>query len=172
MLVSFASYQLWLDWRQTGYHLARQFTDYEPGIHYSQLQMQSGVTGINSVRIYNPLKQSQEHDPNGQFIRRWVPELQQVSNTWIHEPWHMSKQQQEKAHCIIGKDYAAPIVDHDIAIKQARAYISEARKTQDFRHTANQVFQKLGSRKKGWDRMRKSRKSASPPSDPQLNLFE
>jgi len=87
MLVSFASYQLWLDWRVTGHHLARLFTDYEPGIHYSQLQMQSGVTGINAMRVYNPIKQSQEHDPKGTFILKWVPELRAIPSEYIHEPW-------------------------------------------------------------------------------------
>ena len=69
MLVSFASYQLWLDWRITSKYLARLFTDYEPGIHYSQVQMQSGTTGINTIRIYNPIKQSLDYDPNGNFIK-------------------------------------------------------------------------------------------------------
>ena len=69
MLVSFASYHLWLPWQKTATYLARMFTDYEPGIHYSQVQMQSGTTGINAIRIYNPIKQSQDQDPKGVFIR-------------------------------------------------------------------------------------------------------
>ena len=83
MLVSFASYDLWLDWRKTSKYLATQFTDYEPGIHYSQFQMQSGVTGINSIRIYNPVKQQKDHDEEGIFVREWVPELKRVPLEYI-----------------------------------------------------------------------------------------
>ncbi len=86
-----ASYHLWLDWRATGQHLARMFTDYEPGIHWSQVQMQSGTTGINTLRIYNPVKQGMDQDPTGVFTRRWVPELAAVPDALLQEPWTVGR---------------------------------------------------------------------------------
>ncbi|MBX9705448.1 MAG: DNA photolyase family protein [Gammaproteobacteria bacterium] len=139
MLVSFASYHLWLDWRKTAPFLAQLFTDYEPGIHYSQFQMQSGVTGINTIRIYNPIKQSLDQDVNGKFIRRYIPELKDVPDLFIHEPWLMSEQV---------KNYPPPIVQHDAAIQHARAEIGKYRQHEDFKKKAKAVHQKLGSRKK------------------------
>lgn len=91
MLMSFSAYPLWLHWRGPGLHLARVFTDYESGIHWSRVQMQSGTTGIDRLRIYNPVKQSQDQDPDGVFIRRWVPELAAVPDARIHSPWTMSR---------------------------------------------------------------------------------
>jgi deoxyribodipyrimidine photo-lyase len=87
MLVSVAAYPLWLHWRPVGEWLATQFLDYEPGIHWSQLQMQSGTTGINTTRVYNPIKQAQDHDPHGVFVRRWLPYMREVPDTWLFEPW-------------------------------------------------------------------------------------
>ncbi len=86
MVVSFASYALNLDWRRFAPHLARTFLDYEPGIHYSQLQMQSGTTHGSPPRIYNPIKQSLEKDPEGEFIRRWVTELGDLDGSALHLP--------------------------------------------------------------------------------------
>jgi deoxyribodipyrimidine photo-lyase len=148
MLVSFASYHLWLDWRETGKHLAAVFTDYEPGIHYSQLQMQSGTTGINALRMYNPIKQSQEHDPDGAFIKKWIPELRPVSSQYIHTPWEIPPLLQQEINFSMGKDYPYPIVDHTEAIRHARAEIAKVRKKFNFSTEANAVFKKLGSRKK------------------------
>jgi deoxyribodipyrimidine photo-lyase len=91
MLVSFASYALGLDWRGFAPHLARTFLDYEPGIHYSQFQMQSGTTIGSIPRIYNPVKQSLEKDPAGEFIRRWVPELRGLQGASIHIPGETSR---------------------------------------------------------------------------------
>ena len=164
MLVSFAAYHLWLDWRQFGPHLARQFADYEPGIHYSQLQMQSGVTGINTVRIYNPVKQSYDQDPGGQFIRRWVPELENVSLQWLHEPWKMSSDLSHHEVDIVGRHYPFPLVDNETAMKRARARMSDVRKTVGFADVARQVYARLGSRN------RPARRRAKP-NDRQLSLF-
>jgi deoxyribodipyrimidine photo-lyase len=149
MLVSFASYHLWLDWRQSAPHLARLFTDYEPGVHYSQFQMQSGVTGINAVRMYNPIKQSIDHDPEGKFIKRYVPELKDVAAQWIHEPWRMPQPP---------ADYPAPIVDHDTAIKHARAEMSQRWRSAGFGDDARAIRQKLGSRSPPENRRKPAKK--------------
>ena len=103
MLVSFASYNLWLDWRMTSKFLSKYFIDYEPGIHYNQFQMQSGVTGINAIRIYNPIKQQADHDPDGLFVKEWIPELKDVPNDYLQYPHLMSDALQKKTGCIIGK---------------------------------------------------------------------
>ena len=104
MIQSVAAYTLWLPWKETGNHLANLFIDYEPGIHWSQVNMQSGITGINAVRAYSIIKQSTDHDLEGEFIRKWVPELKAVPNSFIHEPWLMSEETQEKVGVNIGFD--------------------------------------------------------------------
>ncbi len=146
MLVSFSSYHLWQHWRQPALHLAREFLDYEPGIHYPQVQMQSGTTGINTVRIYNPIKQARDHDPDGTFVRRWIPALQRVPADFIFEPWRLTDNLQQQYGCVIGRDYPAPVVDVEVAAQRARDAIWSFRQGAAFRKEAQEIFIAHGSR--------------------------
>ena len=149
MLVSFASNHLWLHWRTTGIFLARQFLDFEPGIHWSQMQMQSGTTGINTLRMYSPTKQAQDQDPQGLFIRRWVPELARVPLPYLAAPWTMDIAVQRMAGCFIGHDYPAPVVDDKTAMKAAKDRMYGLRSTAEAHQEAGHVLARHGSRKSG-----------------------
>lgn len=148
MLVSFASYHLWLHWRKPSLFLARQFVDYEPGIHYCQHQMQSGVTGINAIRIYSPLKQAIDQDPDGVFIRKWIPELRQVPLEFLFKPENLYA---------FAPDYPKPIVHEASARKEAAARIYAVRKGDEHRMAADAVMDKHGSRKSGMDQSFRNR---------------
>ncbi|MEM9474748.1 MAG: FAD-binding domain-containing protein [Pseudomonadota bacterium] len=164
MLMAVASYHLWLDWRATGPHLARMFTDYEPGIHWPQMQMQSGTTGMNTVRIYNPVKQGKDQDPQGVFTRRWCPELAAVPDRHLQEPWHW-----EGAGTLA---YPPPIVDVAQAARDARDRIWAVRRGAAFRAEAAQVIEKHASRKDGTGRFVNDRapKRRRKPASNQLSL--
>ena len=161
MLVSFGAYQLWLHWRHLGTHLAQQFTDYEPGIHWSQCQMQSGVTGINTIRIYSPIKQSHDQDPTGVFIRQWVPELAFVDPEFIHEPWLMPTPP---------ASYPAPVVELKAATLAAKEKIYGKKAEKAVKVEAARVFEKHGSRSPNREmvRPRKAPAKAKKILDPAL----
>jgi deoxyribodipyrimidine photo-lyase len=153
MLVSFAAYHLWLHWRQPGLHLARQFLDFEAGIHWSQMQMQSGTTGINTLRIYSPSKQAADHDPNGEFVRRWVPEFGTAA-------------------------YPPPIVAERQALASAKERLYGLRKTDAAQAEASSIQAQHGSRKSGLAQtgtQRAKKRGSNDPShsgdSPQLDLF-
>lgn len=119
-LISFLTHMLWLDWKRGAIHLGKYFLDFEPGIHYPQVQMQAGTTGVNTYRIYNPVKQSQQHDPEGIFIKKWVPDLRKLDAPNIHTPWLLGPLEQQWLKFTPGVDYPLPIIDADKAYKHAQ----------------------------------------------------
>ncbi len=148
MLVSVAAYPLWLHWRPVGLWLARQFLDYEPGIHWPQMQMQSGTTGINTPRIYNPLKQARDHDPHGHFVRRWLPALRKVPDTWLFEPWRMPAELQLRHGLQPGVDIPEPLVDLDAATRLAKQRLFALRARPEVKAAKAAIVSKHGSRKR------------------------
>jgi deoxyribodipyrimidine photo-lyase len=111
MLASFFTHILWQPWQAATTHLSQQFLDFEPGIHFPQLQMQAGETGINNLRIYNPTTNSLKHDPDAVFIKKWVPELAELEIPFVHEPYLMTDMEQVFYNFKLGENYPHPIVD-------------------------------------------------------------
>ncbi|MEB3298374.1 MAG: FAD-binding domain-containing protein [Candidatus Sericytochromatia bacterium] len=146
MLVSVAAYPLWLHWRPVGLWLARQFLDYEPGIHWSQMQMQSGTTGINTPRIYNPIKQASDHDPDGAFVRHWLPALRKLPDTWLAQPWLLPYDLQERHEFHVGRDWPAPLVEIVSATREAKARLFARRGDPEVRAAKQAVLNRHGSR--------------------------
>jgi deoxyribodipyrimidine photo-lyase len=119
MLIGFASHLLWLDWKRPAEMMAALFTDFEAGIHYPQAQMQAG-TGASTPRVYNPVKQSLDQDPDGVFIRRWLPELAGLETRYLHAPWDAPKADLERAGIVLGQTYPMRLIDHMAAAREAR----------------------------------------------------
>jgi deoxyribodipyrimidine photo-lyase len=160
MLVSVAAYPLWLHWREVGNWLATQFLDYEPGIHWSQLQMQSGTTGINTTRVYNPIKQAQDHDPNGNFVRHWLPRMRAVPQPWLFQPWLIP--QDSPIPRVNEIDIVEPVVDLAMATRESKQRLHQLRQTPSVRAGKKEVVEKHASRQKHKPVVKQSRQ---PPKD-------
>jgi deoxyribodipyrimidine photo-lyase len=144
MLVSFATQHLWLHWRPVGVFLARHFLDYEPGIHWPQMQMQASTTGINTVRIYNPTKQAEDQDPEGAFIRRWIPELRDVPTEYIHQPQTIPP----LFSPYLAAEYPRPIVDERSAMRHARDRLYGVKRSAAARTEGSQLLERHSRQKR------------------------
>lgn len=174
MLVSFLTHNLWQHWNSGAHHLARYFLDYEPGIHYPQLQMQAGTMGVNTIRTYNPVKQSKDHDPDGSFIKQWIPALRSVPQTLIHEPWKMTLGEQSFYSCIIGKDFPFPIIDLGVSSRESNKKLWSLKRSDQALEENKMILDKLTHRNSEIDNeptVKKQRKSKRNTVNSNLKLF-
>ncbi len=157
MLTSFACHSMHLNWKDINYPMAKLYTDYEPGIHISQLQMQASVVGINTIRIYSPTKQIIDQDPETVFIKQWIPELRKYS-----------------AKEIIGhvdeplEGYPMPIVDWKESSKEMRNRLWTIKKLPETKELASKVYEKHGSRKGPVKRHKKKATTTTAKATPKV----
>jgi len=135
MLVTTACFGLQLDWRRLLHPLAQVFADYEPGIHIAQIQMQAGMVGINTLRVYSPQKQLLDQDPDVRFVKRWVPELAEFSADQISQ----------YETCALG-DYQRPIANITANAKVIKDQLYAIKRSETGRSGARETLDKHGSR--------------------------
>ena len=131
IVASFLVKDLLVDWRWGERHFMQHLVDGDPASNNGGWQWTAG-TGTDAApyfRIFNPVLQGKKHDPQGAYVRRWVPELARVPDKFLHQPWKMPLEVQKQAGCIIGQDYPAPIVDHAWARERTLAAYAQARET-------------------------------------------
>ncbi len=142
LVVSFFTHNLWQPWQEATTYLSQMFLDFEPGIHFPQLQMQAGETGINMLRIYNPIKNSLEHDPEASFIKKWVPELDTLDIPFVHQPYLMTEMEQQFYNFQLGKDYPKPIVDLETTRKKAGDTLWKLRQDKSVMEESKRILKK------------------------------
>ena len=131
VVASFLTKDLGIDWRRGERYFALHLNDYDLAANNGGWQW-AASTGCDAqpyFRIFNPVSQSQKFDPQGSFIRRYLPQLARFSDEEIHAPWLASTARQQEASCVIGRDYPAPIVDHGEARRRTLARFGAIRQT-------------------------------------------
>jgi|TARA_R110000851_G_scaffold198531_1_gene349628 deoxyribodipyrimidine photo-lyase len=168
MLISHATFGLGLHWIEPALHLARLFTDFEPGIHYPQVQMQAGATGTNALRVYNPMKQAEDNDPSGEFVARWVPELTTLPLEWRARPWALPESLRQRFGFQPGEHYPLPN-DFEAEARHWKKMLYEMRRTPEARDASQAIVDKLASQRRPPARRAKKAKAANRQ---QLSLFD
>lgn len=131
MLVSAGCHLFDLNWKDVALHLAKNFLDFEPGIHYPQIQMQAGLTGIHTIRVYNPVKQSFEHDPEATFIRKWVLELSNLPVALVHQPWLITGLESKLLNFELDRNYPKPKINIQDKLRKTTEMLWQLQKNPD-----------------------------------------
>jgi deoxyribodipyrimidine photo-lyase len=129
IVASFLVKDLLIDWRWGARYFMQQLVDGDSASNNGGWQW-TGGTGTDAApyfRVFNPTLQGKKFDPQGAYVRRWVPELAHVPDKLIHQPWKMPLDMQQKLGCVIGQDYPAPIVEHAWARERALAAYAQAK---------------------------------------------
>ncbi len=129
VVTSFACKDLWLDWKEVHQYFSEQFVDAEKASMIGGIQWaySIGTDAQPYFRVFNPWTQGEKYDPNGEYIKKWVPELEKVPQNYIHKPYKMNKLAQQQSNCTIGEDYPKPIIDHDKQRKKSVEKFEKAR---------------------------------------------
>ncbi len=139
LATSFACHGLRLDWRLLMAPLARLWTDYDPGIHVSQVQMQAGVVGTNTIRVYSPAKQLRDQDPALTFTRAWLPELSEAPDELVRSLGVLEGP--------VWPGYAGPVVDFAAESRQMKDVLYGRRGSLEGEAAAAAVQRRHGSRR-------------------------
>ena len=125
MCASLFSYILKQWWKTGADHFYKHLIDSDVAINYYQWQMQSGLIGVHANRIYDPTKQVEDNDPDGKFIRKYVPELREVPDKYLSEPWKMPEKVQKDCGVIIGRNYPEPVLNYEREARKARKFFKK-----------------------------------------------
>jgi deoxyribodipyrimidine photo-lyase len=127
---SFLTKDLGIDWRRGEAYFAEKLIDFDLAANNGGWQW-AASTGCDAqpyFRIFNPVSQSEKFDPEGKFIRRYLPQLARLPDALIHAPWQAKPIELEAAGVQLGRDYPPPIVQHDLAREKTLARYAVVRK--------------------------------------------